>query len=255
MASSGNSSGSRRFGQYSHISNVNENQFIDDFHSQESENQYEEVEQQQQHQQQMEMEQQSQKIPTSDIFKIHFKKIQKEDGNFDVACNYCRRIYKFKQGGGYGTFKRHLESKHPEKMGQSRGQTQITGYGSSTHKSLFMYSDNKSKEEFTKMVAIDHLAFSFGENLGFNNYCKTALNPAYKTIPRNTLKRTLFSLYKKQKKELIQFFTNFNGRVSLCNDIWSDHWQVHSYMGITCHWIDDDFLLQKRILSFRVFDE
>ena len=80
MTSSENSSGNRRFGQYSHISNVNENQFIDDFHSQESENQYEEVEQQQQHQQQMKMEQHEQyspKIPTSDIFKIHFKKIQK----------------------------------------------------------------------------------------------------------------------------------------------------------------------------------
>ena len=49
-------------------------------------------------------------------------------------------------------------------------------------------------------------------------------------------------------------FNNFNGRVAICSDVWSDHWNVHSFMGITCHWIDDEWNLQKRLIAFRVFD-
>ena len=36
---------------------------------------------------------------------------------------------------------------------------------------------------------------------------------------------------------------------------WSDHWQLHSYIGVTAHYIDSDWVLQKRILAFRVFDQ
>ncbi|KAL5738266.1 hypothetical protein ACOSP7_031027 [Xanthoceras sorbifolium] len=45
------------------------------------------------------------------------------------------------------------------------------------------------------------------------------------------------------------------GRVSVCADIWSDHWQKHSYLGLTCHYVDQSWELQKRILAFRVFDD
>ena len=102
---------------------------------------------------------------------------------------------------------------------------------------------------------MEHLSFNFGEKIGFVNYCQNALNPCAKRIPRNTLKRTLYKLYSKEKKELHQFFLNLDGRVSIYFNIWSDHWQKHSYMGITCHWIDNEWKIQKRIIAFRVFDD
>ena len=47
----------------------------------------------------------------------------------------------------------------------------------------------------------------------------------------------------------------FNGCVHIGSDIWSDPWQSHSYMCITCHWIDDEWNIQKRVIAFRVFDD
>ena len=41
----------------------------------------------------------------------------------------------------------------------------------SANLSNFYYSDKKNREELAKCVAVDHLSFSFGEKLGFNNYC------------------------------------------------------------------------------------
>jgi hypothetical protein len=63
--------------------------------------------------------------------------------------------------------------------------TQISRYV--TSHPLFQYSDKKNKEELAKMVSMEHLSFSFGEKVGFVNYCQNALNPSAKRIPRNTL--------------------------------------------------------------------
>ena len=95
------------------------------------------------------------------------------------------------------------------------------------------------------MVAVEHLSFNFGEKVGFINYYQKALNPSACRVPRTTLTCTLFNLYKNSKKELIQYFKNYDGRIVICSDIWSDHWQLHSYMSVTAYYIDSDWVLQK----------
>ncbi len=85
------------------------------------------------------------------------------------------------------------------------------------------------------MICIEHLSFNFGENFDFINCCQNALNPNAKCIPINTSKRNIFSLFRKGKKELQEIFLNMSARVFIYSDIWSDHWQIHSYMGVTCH--------------------
>ena len=63
------------------------------------------------------------RVPNSDIFKVPFKKTPKGDNKFVVSCNYCSQVYKFNHGGGYGMFQRHLQLKHPRKMGLGGDQT------------------------------------------------------------------------------------------------------------------------------------
>ena len=72
------------------------------------------------------------RVSSSDIFKIHFKKIRSGDKTFKAICNYCLKEYAFKHGGGYGTFQKHIIAKHPDKVGMARGQTQLTGFASSS---------------------------------------------------------------------------------------------------------------------------
>ena len=87
------------------------------------------------------------------------------------------------------------------------------------------------------MVAVEHLPFNFGEKVSFVNYCQKILNPSAYRIPRTTLTHTLFNLY---KKNLVKYFKKFNGRVAICFDIWSNHWQLHFYMGVIAHCIYND---------------
>ena len=156
---------------------------------------------------------------------MHFKKIKQKSGLYEVTCNYCQKIYAFRIGGGYGTFRRHLTTKHPNQLGVEKQQTQISGYtcSSSTSSQLFKYSDETNKVELAKMISMEHLSFYFGEKVGFVNYCQNVLNSCAKRILINTLKCILYKLYSKEKK-LHKLFLNLDGCVSICFNIWSNHW-------------------------------
>ena len=194
----------------------------------------------------------------SSIFTKHFEKVTLPSGEMRAKCKHCNASYKFQAGGGYGSLKRHVETKHPTEYGLDRSQTQLSRFSStsgSTDSGLFLYSDNKLRESLAKFVSVEHLSFSFGSKCTFEDFCKESLNPCAKRVPRTTLTRTIKKLVKQGKKNLIDEFSKLDNKVSLCSDIWSDHWQTHSYMGVTCHWIDNSWNLQKRLLAYRVFDE
>ena len=140
---------------------------------------------------------------------MHFKKSKQSNANglYEVTCNYYQKKYAFRIGGGYGSFWRHLSTKHTSKIGVEKQQTQIFKCtGSSTSSQLFKYSDETNKVELAKMIYMKHLSFNFGEKVEFVNYCQNALNSCAKHIPRNTLKRTLYKLFLKEKKNCIKYF-------------------------------------------------
>ena len=56
---------------------------------------------------------------SSDLFTIHFTKIQREHEynvrtTYDVHCNYCTKVYVYRAGEGYGRFMQHLRIRHPD---------------------------------------------------------------------------------------------------------------------------------------------
>ena len=69
------------------------------------------------------------------------------------------------------------------------------------------------------MVVVEHLSFSFGENVGFINYCQRALNPSACRVLRATLRETLQNIYYKEKRKFKKYFEKYNGRVSIFADI------------------------------------
>ena len=103
-------------------------------------------------------------------------------------------------------------------------------------------------------ICVDHLAFQFVENVGLNDWVTNHLQHAYKRTTRKTIRKNVFKVYKIRKNNLSRLFAQNDIRVSICSDIWSDHFQTHSYMGITCHFVYDQFHMQKPVLAFHEFD-
>lgn len=77
---------------------------------------------------------------------------------------------------------------------------------------------------------------------------------SYKKVLRNTLKRAIYKIFHMSKIMLINYFANFNGRVALTSDTWTTP-QGEPYICVTCHWMDNDWILQKRIIGFELMQE
>ncbi|CAH9105683.1 unnamed protein product [Cuscuta europaea] len=72
---------------------------------------------------------------------------------------------------------------------------------------------------------------------------------------RKTVKKEISRLYGAEKVRLQNYFANFDGRVTVCSDIWEDTYHNLHYLGLTVHYIDNDWHMHKRVLAFREFND
>ncbi|KAL2895077.1 putative AC transposase, partial [Bienertia sinuspersici] len=73
-------------------------------------------------------------------------------------------------------------------------------------------------------------------------------------MPRNTLKRRTQQLYYAYRGYLMEMFRTYDGCVSLTSDTWTSTYR-EPFVCVTSHWIDDDWLLQKRLICFEAMEE
>lgn len=154
----------------------------------------------------------------------------------------------------------HIRDAHPSQFGISTNQAQIrftkaTGPdGGEVSTQLFNFNEKTYRDELAKLVCAKHLSHRFADDVVWENFLQRGVNPAVKKVSRSTVSRDIDRMVLEWKKELCNTFSQLGHKVSICSDIWSDHWQEHHYMGITCHWIDDSWTLHKRLIAYREFD-
>jgi hypothetical protein len=117
----------------------------------------------------------------------------------------------------------------------------------------FQFEHKRNREGFAKMIVETRLPFGFGDNKFYNSYMHGYCQPAFKRIPRSTLKSDVIMIYKEMKECLIAMFDSSNWKFALTCDTWTACTNK-SYLCIICHLIDDDWLLQKRNIYFRLFE-
>ncbi|KAK2658635.1 hypothetical protein Ddye_005168 [Dipteronia dyeriana] len=99
-----------------------------------------------------------------------------------------------------------------------------------------------------EMLILDELPFRFVENRGFRKFC-FELCPLFDLPSRRTIVRELYQLYIDEKIKVKKYFNRSKVRVCLTTDTWTSIQNIN-YMVVTAHFIDYDWQLQKRILSF-----
>ncbi|KAL6542546.1 hypothetical protein OROMI_024148 [Orobanche minor] len=104
---------------------------------------------------------------------------------------------------------------------------------------------------YAKMVAKHDLPFLMAEYDYFRLWISYIM-PSYKTRSINTVKSDLVDVYTTDKDRIYKEIENLNSRVNLTTDGWKPKYQQRSYFCVTCHYIDDAWVLHKRSIAFRV---
>ncbi|KAL9170582.1 hypothetical protein ABFS82_04G154100 [Erythranthe guttata] len=151
---------------------------------------------------------------------------------------------------GTGNLINHLQlqcKKYPYRLVDDKQKTLVYGNDASSITLKFVsYSYEECRLKLVEMVILDELPFKIVEGEGFKRY-SACLQPRFTLPSRITIARDCMKLYfdeKNKLRSLIKF-----ERVCLTTDTWTSIQNIN-YMCLTAHWIDKEWRLQKRILSF-----
>ncbi|WVZ77240.1 LOW QUALITY PROTEIN: hypothetical protein U9M48_025128 [Paspalum notatum var. saurae] len=181
-------------------------------------------------------------IPKRSSIWEHFTEI-KDEHNVVIKgkCKYCKHeIQAHSVHNGTSAMRKHFNNcKHnPHKAHLKQGVLQLKD-GSKLE--TWNFDPESLRVAFSEMIIEDELPFAFGEKSGFRKFMALA-------CPR-TCTRDTVALYFEQKAKLKIFLQHHCQRVSLTTDGWTSQ-QQDSYMTVTAHFIDNDWCLHKKIISF-----
>ncbi|KAH9697522.1 BED-type domain-containing protein [Citrus sinensis] len=192
------------------------------------------------------------KIPLRSNVWAHFTKLP--CGN-KGKCHHCRKTFAANRGNTIN-LKNHLDrckSYQDEKVeGDPKQQVLFRQKGKDKDDGVFKVSGGFSQEAcrmaLVKMIVKDELPFSFVEAEGFLEFMQTCC-PRFDVPSRRTITRDILELYQHEKGLLKSVLGANKQRVCITTDTWTSI-QMPNYMVITTHFIDVEWVLHKRILSF-----
>ncbi|XP_022017274.1 zinc finger BED domain-containing protein RICESLEEPER 2 [Helianthus annuus] len=106
------------------------------------------------------------------------------------------------------------------------------------------------REKLAYSIIKHNYPFSYVEHKGTRDLHKF-LHRDVKPITRNTAKADVLKIYDREKTILKEKLQKVNGRVCLTTDLWSSI-TTDGYMALTAHYVDENWVLRKKVLNFKV---
>ena len=114
------------------------------------------------------------------------------------------------------------------------------------------FDQEVSWQELMKLIVLHELPFSIVEYPRFKSFV-ASLNPLFRLVSRTTIKGDCISAYEQQRLALREVLMASTSRMSLTADVWTSN-QKLGYLCITCHFIDNRWKMQKRIIRFTLVE-
>ena len=158
-------------------------------------------------------------------------------------CKRCGLVYLVPSNYGTGNLKRHLEN-CVRRDTRDVGQLLLSKKGGAVSK----FEPDKFRELLVAAIVMHDLPFRFVEYTAMRAIF-AYLCPEATIITRNTARADLIRMHGREKEKIRFMLKDAPSRISLTSDLWTSV-ITDGYMCITAHFIDRNWVLQKRVLNF-----
>lgn len=164
-------------------------------------------------------------------------------------CRICATVYS--GSTSTGTLKKHLEKKHPTEY--QRKFTQTTLNFQRTHPYSRKENFEKSKS-LIDWIVTSLQPFSVVEEDYFIEMIKK-FDPRYRVPNRKYIKKHIVNRFENRRKILKYDIEKIKTGISLTTDMWTSDNSHTAFLGVTCHYIDDNWTLRHFLLDIIPFHE
>ncbi|KAI0489235.1 hypothetical protein KFK09_029077 [Dendrobium nobile] len=170
------------------------------------------------------------------------------DGKQRCKCKKCGSTYLSDSKNGTGNLRRHIQNckkRDSHDIGQLILQSN-TSTSISMVENKFDYHEFRSL--FTACIVKHDLPFQCVEWSGVRTLLRY-LRPDLQIVSRNTARNDCKKLFIKEKAQIQALLCTCKSRVSLTSDLWTSI-NTDGFICLTAHFIDNNWRLQKKIISF-----
>ncbi|KAK9196087.1 hypothetical protein WN943_004215 [Citrus x changshan-huyou] len=184
----------------------------------------------------------------------HFSKLPR---GLRAKCHYCGKSYAAHSNSGTSGLSTHLDRckvrKKKKAANDAKQQTLVCkkgkGKDDGTAKVIHIrFNREACRMTLVKMIIKDKLPFRFVEAEGFLEFMETCC-PKFEVPSRRTITRDILKLYQNEKGLLKSILSANKQRVCITTDTWTSI-QMSNFIVVTAHFIDEEWVLHKRILTF-----
>ncbi|GKC00986.1 zinc finger BED domain-containing protein RICESLEEPER 2-like protein, partial [Tanacetum coccineum] len=182
----------------------------------------------------------------------HYESFINDQGEQKSKCRYCAKEYcSDTKIHGTSTLRGHLKVCGKFPGNKLDGQTNIAiqrGDGDDRKMFAWKFDQQSIRRALAYMLIVDELPFKLVEGKGFKHFLN-ASQPLFHTPSRITMARDCLKLYLEEKKKVCALLRGNVGRICLTTDTWTSLQRIN-YMCLTAHYVDNDWVLRKKVLNF-----
>src|SRR3954463_5484565 len=178
----------------------------------------------------------------SDVWK-YFEKVN--DDNIilsSINCQLCEAVYAILTATT--TLCQHLIGTHSSTYIPNNQPKQLN--------QIPLYTLTEQKHIITKLaqwISVDLQPFSVVEQTEFRDFIYT-LDSRYVIPCRQTIKQEVELLFSQRRTNLKSEINNIISKISLTTDIWTSSYNHTAFLGITMHYINNNWKVKKCLLDF-----
>jgi hypothetical protein len=177
---------------------------------------------------------------------LEFDRIE-VNGVWKAKCTWCKKLLVGDTRQGTSHLSGHLEicPDRAVRKGLKQSSLKMTANPLDGTVTLekYTFDQDVARKELALMIIVHEYPLSMVDHVGFRKFC-AALQPLFKVVSRNTIRKDILDMYEVQKQSMLKYFRKLTSRVAVTTDLWTANHQKKGYMAVTAHFLDDDWKLK-----------